>query len=108
MRHAATADTGAYVQKEAAVEVYALPQLSAEDRAAVKEAGKLAPVDTGAPIDVALARSLGAAGSEAANPATTAGDSRGTCRRGTAQAATANAPGARCGAAGDDCECGSV
>jgi hypothetical protein len=69
VRHAATVDYAAYVQQEAAVEVYTLPQLSAEARAAVKEAEKLAPVDTGAPIDVALARSFAAAGSEAANPA---------------------------------------
>ncbi|HEV2618498.1 MAG TPA: hypothetical protein VGU23_01000, partial [Acidobacteriaceae bacterium] len=66
VRHAATADFAAYVQQEPAVEVYTLPQLSAEDRAAVKEAEKLAPVDMGAPIDVALARRLR---TEQSNPA---------------------------------------
>jgi hypothetical protein len=72
VRHAATVDYAAYVQQEAAVEVYTLPQLSAEDRAAVKEAMRLAPVDTGAAIDVALAREEKTAGSGGVNPAMTA------------------------------------
>jgi hypothetical protein len=59
VHHAATADYAAYAQKEVVVEIDALPPLSAEDRAAVKEAEKLAPVDTGARIDLALARSAG-------------------------------------------------
>jgi hypothetical protein len=59
VRHAATKDFDAYVQNEAAVEIYSLPPLSAEDLAAAKEAQKLAPADTGARIDMALARTSG-------------------------------------------------
>jgi hypothetical protein len=70
VRYAATKDYAAYAQQEAAVEVYALPALSGEDRAAVKEAQKLAPADTGARIDVALARDQGAAEAGGGNPAT--------------------------------------
>jgi hypothetical protein len=59
VHHVATKDFAAYDQTEAAVEVYTLPPLSKEDQAAVKEAAKLAPVDTGARIDLALAKSSG-------------------------------------------------
>ncbi len=57
VRHPATKDTPAYSQNEAAVEIYALPALSAEDLAAVKDAQSHAPVDTGARIDEALLKS---------------------------------------------------
>jgi hypothetical protein len=60
VHHAATKDFAAYEQNEVAVEIYTLPPLSKEDQAAVREAQTLAPVDTGARIDVALARSSGA------------------------------------------------
>ena len=56
VRHAATADYAAYVQREAAVEVYDLPPLSDADRAAVKAAQAQAPADSGARIDMALER----------------------------------------------------
>jgi hypothetical protein len=56
VRHAATKDDPAYSDNEAAAEVYALPALTAEDRAAVKEAQTMAPADTGARIDLALER----------------------------------------------------
>jgi len=57
VRHPATKYDDAYTDWQAAVEVYALPPLTAQDQAAVKEAQALAPVDTGARIDAALARS---------------------------------------------------
>jgi hypothetical protein len=66
VRHAGTKDTPAYSQNEAAVEIYALPALSAEDLAAVKDAQSHAPVDTGARIDDALIRSSTKSGKEAA------------------------------------------
>jgi hypothetical protein len=56
VRHAATKDDPAYSDNEAAAEVYALPALTAEDNAAVKEAQTMAPADTGARIDLALER----------------------------------------------------
>jgi hypothetical protein len=58
VRHAATKDDPAYSENEAAVEVYALPALTAEDKAAVKEAQTMAPADTGARIDLALVRAF--------------------------------------------------
>jgi len=52
----ATKEHGAYTQIETGVEIYALPALSKDDRAAVEKAQTLAPTDTGARIDLALAR----------------------------------------------------
>ena len=57
VRHTATKESGAFVQLEAGVEVYALPPLTATDQAALRAAQTLAPADTGARIDLALARS---------------------------------------------------
>jgi hypothetical protein len=65
VRHPATKDTPAYSQNEAAVEIYALPALSAEDLAAVKDAQSHAPVDTGARIDTALMRGSAKSGKDA-------------------------------------------
>ncbi len=56
VRHAATKDDDAYSQTSTAVEVYPLPALTDQDSAAVKEAEKLAPADTGARIDASLER----------------------------------------------------
>jgi hypothetical protein len=54
--HPATPDYEAYSQREAAVEVYALPALSEKDQAAVKAAEAMAPKDVGARIDLSLER----------------------------------------------------
>jgi hypothetical protein len=54
--HPATKDFAAYTQNETAVEIYPLPPLSKEDEAALKETLTLAPADSGARIDLALAR----------------------------------------------------
>jgi hypothetical protein len=56
VRHPATKYDPPYTQNEAAVEVYSLPPLAAEDQAAVKDAAAHAPEDAGARIDLALAR----------------------------------------------------
>jgi len=56
VQHRATKDEDAYTERSAGVEVYALPALSAKDQAAVKAADAAAPADTGARIDVSLAR----------------------------------------------------
>ncbi len=56
VQHPATEDYYAYSEREAAVEVYALPQLTEKDQAAVKAAEEMAPKDTGARIDTALER----------------------------------------------------
>ena len=56
VHHAATKDYDAYTENEAAVEVYALPPLSDQDKAAVKQAAADAPKDTGARIDTSLER----------------------------------------------------
>jgi hypothetical protein len=72
VRHPATKDNAAYSQLETAAEVYALPELTPQDRAAVKEAQTLAPEDTGARIDLALQRGSGASAQNPANPAVAA------------------------------------
>jgi len=56
VRHPATEDYDAYTQREAAVEVYTLPPLTDNDRAAVKAAQAQAPADTGARVDLVLQR----------------------------------------------------
>ena len=56
VHHAATRDYAAYTDPSTAVEVYPLPSLSEKDQAEVRAAQALAPVDTGARIDVSLAR----------------------------------------------------
>ena len=57
VQHKATKDEEeGYTDREAAVEVYALPALSDKDQAAVKAAAATAPADTGARIDVSLER----------------------------------------------------
>jgi hypothetical protein len=57
VHHAATKDYDAYTERSTAVEVYPLPPLADKDRAAVKAAQAGAPADSGARIDVSLARS---------------------------------------------------
>jgi len=61
VHHGGTKDFDPYTERQAAVEVYALPALSKEDMAAVKTAEALAPEDSGARIDEALARTSKAA-----------------------------------------------
>ena len=56
VHHEATKDYDEYTEREAAVEVYALPPLTEQDQAAVKQAEALAPLDTGARIDLSLER----------------------------------------------------
>ena len=56
VHHAATKDYDEYTEREAAVEVYALPPLTEQDKAAVKQEEALAPQDTGARIDLSLER----------------------------------------------------
>jgi len=56
VHHAATKDYEEYTEREAAVEVYALPPLTVQDKAAVKQAAADAPKDTGARIDLSLDR----------------------------------------------------
>jgi hypothetical protein len=56
VHHAATKDYDEYTEREAAVEVYALPPLTEKDQAAVKAAEALAPKDAGARIDLSLER----------------------------------------------------
>jgi hypothetical protein len=57
VHHAATKDYDEYSEREAAVEVYALPALTEKDRAEVKAAEAMAPpLDAGARIDLSLER----------------------------------------------------
>jgi hypothetical protein len=56
VHHEATKDYDEYTERAAAVEVYALPPLTDQDQAAVKQAEALAPQDTGARIDLSLER----------------------------------------------------
>jgi len=56
VHHEATKDYDEYTEHEAAVEVYALPPLTGQDQAAVKQAEAQAPQDTGARIDLSLER----------------------------------------------------
>jgi hypothetical protein len=101
VHHPATNDYGAYTQREAGVEVYALPSLTKDDLAAVKAAEAQAPADTGAQLDESLRRvsaadavaaggtSAGMGDSAAAEPGVNAGQS--TAATGGAAAAEANA-----------------
>jgi hypothetical protein len=74
VRHAATQNDPAYTDKETAVQVYALPVLTAKDRAAVKAAEAMAPADVGARIDEALVRlaTAGSGGGDKGAPAVAA------------------------------------
>ena len=57
VHHAATKDYDEYTEREAAVEVYALPPLTEKDRAEEKAAEAMAPpLDAGARIDLSLER----------------------------------------------------
>jgi hypothetical protein len=57
VHHAATKDYDEYTEREAAVEVYALPALTEKDQAEVKAAEAMAPpLDVGARIDLSLER----------------------------------------------------
>ncbi len=56
VRHPATKDYDAYTATSTAVEVYALPPLTAKDSAELEKAQASAPVDTGARIDDSVAR----------------------------------------------------
>jgi hypothetical protein len=56
VHHAATKDYDEYSEREAAVEVYALPALTEKDQAEVKAAEAMAPPDAGARIDLSLER----------------------------------------------------
>jgi hypothetical protein len=56
VHHAATKDYDEYTEREAAVEVYALPPLTEKDQTEVKSAEAMAPPDTGARIDLSLER----------------------------------------------------
>jgi hypothetical protein len=110
VRHAATKDDAAYTDKQTAVEVYALPALTEKDRAAVKASEAMAPEDTGARIDEALARLSGGSGSGQQS----AGDAAGAGRRwrcagcggsGGGECACGGCAGAECGGCGGR-ECG--
>jgi len=90
VRHPGTKDYPAYTQTEAGVEVYALPGLTKEDQAAIKDAQEHAPVDTGARIDLALERTAGA---PAKGGAASASDSGAKIVPGSDSAAAQNAPG---------------
>jgi hypothetical protein len=56
VHHDATKDYDEYTERQAAVEVYALPALTQQDQAEVKAAEDLAPKDMGARIDTSLER----------------------------------------------------
>ena len=67
VHHEATKDYDEYTERAAAVEVYALPPLSDQDKTAVKQAEALAPQDTGARIDLSLERISTPSTTDAAN-----------------------------------------
>jgi hypothetical protein len=75
VHHAGTKDYEAYTQREAGVEVYALPPVTKEDQAAVKAAEAQAPADTGARIDEALRRVSAADAKAASGASVRLGDS---------------------------------
>jgi hypothetical protein len=90
VRHPATRDDEAYVSRTAALEIYALPPLSKDDEAMVKQALILAPADGGSRIDLALQRISQQDSSPApgSTPGSTSGSSSG------ADALAASAPAA--------------
>jgi len=56
VHHDATKDYDEYTERQAAVEVYAMPPLTEKDQAAVKAAEAMTPRDAGARIDLSLER----------------------------------------------------
>jgi hypothetical protein len=73
VHHVATKDYDEYTEREAAVEVYALPPLTEKDQAEVKAAEAMASQDAGARIDLSLERvSVPVAGDAAAAAAASA------------------------------------
>jgi hypothetical protein len=102
VHHAATKDYDEYTQREAAVEVYALPPLTEKDQAEVKAAEAMAPQDAGERIDLALQRiSTPVAGDAAREINAAGGDS-------SAQASAAAAAGAAVGEQGAPTEAGAA
>jgi hypothetical protein len=94
VHHAATKDYDEYTEREAAVEVYALPALTEKDQAEVKAAEAMAPQDAGARIDLTLERiSTPVAGDAVSGVSAGGGDS-------SAQATAAAAAGAALGEQG--------
>jgi hypothetical protein len=115
VHHAATKDYDEYTEREAAVEVYALPPLNEQDQAAVKQAEALAPKDTGARIDLSLERvstplaasaasgaATGAVSGAAASAASAVGGDS------SAQTAASASPGASVGEKGAPVAAGAV
>ena len=95
VQHRATKVDDAYTSKTAAVEIYALPALTARDEAAVKQAQEHAPQDTGARIDLAVQRVGQAApdaGSSAAGPAARPGSGGGATAAAQASVPEADPP----------------
>jgi hypothetical protein len=95
VHHAATSDSDEYSEREAAVEVYALPPLSPQDREAIRADEAIAPEDTGAPINRSLQRiatplaiNAASTGSSSSVPATTPDDVAGSAADGKAEGAT--------------------
>jgi uncharacterized protein YkuJ len=106
--HKGTKDFEAYTSKTVAVEIYELPELTAKDEAAVKEAQGFAPADTGAPVAMALQRVTGQAAAAAAMPEATADSAGAVSGPGTTPAETTNSstalgdPAPPVGPAGDE------
>lgn len=87
VHHAVTKDYDEYTENEAAIEVYALPPLSAADQTAVKAAEAMAPQDSGARIDQSLARVSSLTKNERRDPETAAAEPIGTESAAAAEAA---------------------
>jgi hypothetical protein len=107
VHHAATKDYDEYTEREAAVEVYALPALTEKDRAEVKAAEAMAPQDAGARIDFALERISTPVAGDAAREINAAGGDSSAQAAATAAAAAGAAVGEQ-GAAAISAEAGAA
>jgi hypothetical protein len=101
VHHAATKDYDEYSEREAAVEVYALPALTEKDQAEVKAAEAMAPQDAGTQIDLALERVSKPVAGDAAREISAAGGDT------SAQASVVAAAGEQ-GAAATGAEAGAA
>jgi hypothetical protein len=107
VHHVATKDYDEYTEREAAVEVYALPPLTEKDQAEVKAAEAMAPQDAGARIDLSLERvSAPVAGDAAAAAAAAASGT--SAAGGDSAAQDSVAAGAMVGEQGAPVVAGSV
>jgi hypothetical protein len=108
VRHKGTKDSGAYMDKSAGIEIYALPPLTDQDRSSVKAAAVNAPVDSGVPIDQALARLAASKSKEAKGSVETITPAESAATAASEAGNSAENPGGNGDTAGNQQDAGAV